>query len=78
MTNKVKYTLQEYADNPYVFSDTPKWLYDNVNNGNIKAEFRSEDYWYMRVKSSNGIEFLAGPDDCVCYDENIGVYVECI
>lgn len=82
VTNKVEYALREYADFPYAFNlggdKSIPWLTDNIKNGNIKAEFRSEDYWYLRVRSADGHEVLVGPGDYICYDEEYGVYAEVV
>jgi hypothetical protein len=60
--DKVKYGLREYADNPLVFNEVPEWLAAAVMQGKIVPEFRTEDYWYLRVKTIDGEELIAPGD----------------
>lgn len=50
----VQYGLQEYADNPLEFKEVPEWLEKAVEDGIIVPEFRSEDYWYLVIKTLEG------------------------
>lgn len=59
----VKYPLFEYADNPLAF-DPPAWILRAVEEGTIWSEFRSEDYWYLIIKTLEG-EMTVSPDDWI-------------
>jgi hypothetical protein len=69
MADAVKCLLREYADEPLVFNEVPRWLQDAVSNGDIKPEFRSEDYWYYVVKTPTGL-VDATPGDFIVRDPN--------
>ena len=50
----VQYHLQEYADNPLQFDETPDWLQKAVEDNVIIPSFRTEDYWYLVIKTLEG------------------------
>lgn len=50
----VQYHMREYADNPLVFDEVPVWLKEAIENKTIKPDFRSEDYWYLVIKTLEG------------------------
>lgn len=55
----VQFHLAEYGDNPYqCLDELPIWLYEAIENGTVKKEFRGEDYWYLVIKT------LEGDHDC--------------
>lgn len=60
----VRVLYAEYADNPLRFSEFPDWLRDAYVNGTVVPEFRTEDYWYHRIKTLEG-DHLASPDDWI-------------
>lgn len=74
----VQYHLREYSDNPMVFDEVPEWLDDAVKQGIIRAEFKSEDYWYLIVyRPQPELAQKAGPGDWIVKDgRGIGV-VKC-
>lgn len=58
----------EYADNPYfAFKNSPDWLLDAFLDGTIVPEFRTEDYWYYRIRTLEG-DHMATPDDWIIRD----------
>lgn len=69
----VQFHLREYADNPLVFDEVPSWLDEAISGGVIKPEFRTEDYWYLEIKSNNGY-FLVGPGDWIIRGTNGAIY----
>jgi len=72
----VKVLNREYADNPYVFEDDPSWLLIALKAGEIKTEFRSEDYWYYVVRTPSGLKD-ATPGDLIVHlaDGSLDVFV---
>lgn len=60
----VQYHLQEYADNPLQFNELPTWLSEAIDHGKITPEFRSEDYWYLVIKTLEG-EMTVSPGDWI-------------
>ena len=62
--DEVQYHYREYADNPLVFERVPPWLARAVETGAITPEFRSEDYWYLRVQTARGVLEI-GPGDWI-------------
>lgn len=61
----VQYGLAEYADNPWeIRGDVPQWLQDAAREGVVVPEFRSEDYWYLKIKTLEGDMYVA-PDDWI-------------
>lgn len=54
----VQYHYQEYADNPLTFPEIPDWLQKAIDDKTIYPEFRTEDYWYLVIKT------LEGNHDC--------------
>ncbi|MBZ6085888.1 hypothetical protein KVH15_33435 [Streptomyces olivaceus] len=61
----VQYGLAEYADNPWVIrGDVPQWLQDAARDGIVVPEFRSEDYWYLKIQTLEG-DMYAAPDDWI-------------
>ncbi len=69
IVDAIRLTLWEYADNPLVFKETPKWLLDAIENKIIVPEFRSEDYWYLKVTLPHeDDETYAAPGDWLVYD----------
>lgn len=47
----VEFHYQEYADNPLTFAETPDWLREAVDTGQIVPFFGGEDYWYLHIKT---------------------------
>lgn len=60
----VQYPVNEYADNPLTFHETPEWLATAVQDGTIRPEFRGEDYWYLLIRTLEG-EMTVSPDDWI-------------
>jgi hypothetical protein len=61
----IKFPLREYADDPLVFrEEPPTWLQEAITDGTITPEFRTEDYWYLRIKTLEG-DHLATPGDFI-------------
>ena len=62
----VQYGLAEYADNPWEIrgGEIPQWLQDAAREGVIVPEFRSEEYWYLKIKTLEGDMYVA-PDDWI-------------
>lgn len=61
----VQYGLAEYADNPWeIRGEVPQWLKDAAREGVVVPEFRSEDYWYLKIKTLEGDMYVA-PDDWI-------------
>lgn len=69
----VKFHNREYADNPLVFDEIPKWLQEAVDNKTIIPEFRSEDYWYLNIQTLEGT-MSARPDDWIIQGVNGEIY----
>lgn len=65
----VQFHLREHADDPLKFDHLPGWLSAAVQCTAIAAVFRSEDYWYLRVKTDDGIVDCS-PGDWIVKDEN--------
>lgn len=61
----VKVPMREFADAPMVFEELPGWLSTAIEHGNIRAEFRSEDYWYFLVDTLEGESMTASPGDYI-------------
>jgi hypothetical protein len=61
----VQFGLAEYADNPWeIRGGIPQWLQDAAREGAVLPEFRSEDYWYLRIQTLEG-PIYAAPDDWI-------------
>ena len=62
----VQYGLAEYADNPWEIrgDEVPQWLQDAAREGTVVPEFRSEDYWYLKIQTLEG-DMYASPDDWI-------------
>jgi hypothetical protein len=60
----VKVPMREWAEAPMVFEDLPDWLAEAVHLGQIRAEFRSEDYWYFIIDTLEG-SMTATPGDYI-------------
>lgn len=62
----VQYGLAEYADNPWEIrgGEIPQWLQDAARDGIVVPEFRSEDYWYLKIKTLEG-DMYVSPDDWI-------------
>ena len=60
----VQYHLQEYADNPLTFDETPEWLKEAIEKKIIVPEFRSEDYWYLVIETLEG-KMTVSPSDWI-------------
>jgi hypothetical protein len=60
----VKVPMREYADAPMVFEDVPEWLSEAIHCGRIRAEFRSEDYYYFVIATLEG-DMTASPGDMI-------------
>lgn len=62
----VQYGLAEYADNPWEIrgGDVPQWLQNAARDGIVVPEFRSEDYWYLKIQTLEG-DMYAAPDDWI-------------
>lgn len=60
----VQYHLQEFADNPLTFDEVPNWLGNAIGDGTIRPEFRSEDYWYLIIKTLEG-DMTVTPGDWI-------------
>lgn len=58
----IQFPLREYADNPLSFPEVPSWLNEAIASGVITPEFRTEDYWYLKIKTLEG-DHLATPGD---------------
>lgn len=58
----VKFHLREYADNPLVFEDLPVWLQTAIAVEIIKPVFKSEDYWYLEIKTLEGVMTVSPGD----------------
>lgn len=73
----VKIKNNEYADHPYTFEETPAWLRQAIIDGVVVAQFKGEDYWYMRVDTPSGWETM-GPDDYIVqtHDGIYGIYAD--
>jgi hypothetical protein len=51
----IQYANNDYADNPLEFhSDPPQWLRNAIDDGTVRPEFRSEDYWYLVIHTLEG------------------------
>jgi hypothetical protein len=60
----VQFHLREWADEPLVFDELPDWLAAACSDGTISPDFRSEDYWYLVIKTLEG-EHTASPGDWI-------------
>lgn len=60
----VRFPLNEWGDNPLTFREVPDWLQTAIDAGTIRPEFRSEDYWYLVIKTLEG-EMTVTPDDWI-------------
>ena len=60
----VQYRHCEYADNPLTFDETPDWLNDAIADATIKPIFKGEDYWYLQIRTLEGM-MLASPGDWI-------------
>ena len=60
----IQYGLQEYADNPLAFNETPDWLVEAIEDKIIVPEFRTEDYWYLIIKTLEG-DMTVSPNDWI-------------
>lgn len=61
----VQYPLLEFADNPLTFrEEAPDWLVAAIADRTVEAEFRSEDYWYLVIKTLEG-DMTVSPDDWI-------------
>lgn len=63
----VQYGNNEYADGGYEFvgeGPVPQWLRDAVENGTLSARFAGEDYWYLDVRTLEGV-MTAAPGDWI-------------
>lgn len=60
----VEYPYHEWADNPLEFYELPDWLQAAIDDETIRPDFRSEDYWYLVIKTLEG-EMTVGPDDYI-------------
>ncbi|MGQ4353143.1 hypothetical protein [Streptomyces drozdowiczii] len=62
----VQYGLAEYSDTPWEVrgGEIPQWLQDAAREGIVVPEFRSEDYWYLKIRTREG-EMYASPDDWI-------------
>lgn len=62
----VQYGLAEYADNPFKFKYVYEleWLEKAMKDKVITPIFKSEDYWYLEIKTKNGV-LTVSPDDWV-------------
>lgn len=72
---RVQYGLHERADNPLTFTNLPQWLMDGICDKLIKPVFKTEDYWYLSVKTGDGTTVDIGPDDYITYSEAKGLGV---
>lgn len=60
----IQYHQQEYADDPLTFAELPTWLSNAVDDGTIRPEWRSEDYWYLLINTLEGA-MLVSPGDWI-------------
>lgn len=62
----VQYANNEYADNPFGVREhpAPDWYVEAVQACEISPEFRSEDYWYLKINTLEGV-MTASPDDWI-------------
>lgn len=61
----VRFPMQEFADNPLGFEEKPpEWLEKAVEEKIIYPEFRTEDYWYLVIKTLEG-EMTVTPGDWI-------------
>lgn len=61
----VKFGLFEFADN-VTFAELPTWLSEAIKDGTVRPDFRSEDYWYLVIKTLEG-EMTASPGDYIIH-----------
>lgn len=69
MIDRIKYRLQEYADNPLTFDKVPEWLQGFIDDKRIVPVFGGEDYWYLEVDTDNKGLVTIGPDDFIIYED---------
>ena len=72
----IQYGLAEYADSPFTFKNVSgniEWLEKAVKDGVITAVFKSEDYWYLEIKTLEGI-MTVSPDDWIIQGVNGEIY----
>ncbi len=63
----IRYPLAEYADNPLTFyEEIPSWLTKAIDEGSIYPEFRGEDYWYLVIKTLEGLMIVSPGDFIIC------------
>ncbi len=72
---RVQYCLVEWADNPLTFKqEPPSWLQTAILTGQVIPQFRTEDYWYLVVKTDDGFRVVS-PGDWIVMGNN-GLFVE--
>lgn len=66
---RIQYCLNEYADNPLTFKqEPPEWLHKLIACGDVLPVFKSEDYWYLDVRTSSGNR-LVSPGGWLIWDK---------
>ena len=53
---------KEYGEVNWVWDEVPQWLTDAYNDKTIDEVFRTEDYWYLIVRTLEG-EMQGSPGD---------------
>jgi hypothetical protein len=69
----IQYHFRAYSDNPLVFDECPEWLKQAIDNRVVRPEFRSEDYWYLVIKTLEGKMDVA-PGDWIIRGTNGELY----
>lgn len=73
----VQYGYAEYADNPLILkggvSGDISWIEDAVKNKVVQPVFKSEDYWYLEIKTLEGV-MTVSPDDWIIKGVNDELY----
>lgn len=60
----IQFALTEYADQLTFYDKVPDWLYAAFDDGTVKPVFASEDYWYLDIRTLEGV-MRASPDDWI-------------
>ena len=70
----VQFHLAEYADNPFnELDELPDWFAEAARQKVVNPEFKSEDYWYLKISTLEG-DMYASPGDWVIQGVNGEIY----
>ena len=60
----IQFANGELPDRLRFHGRCPAWISEAMRTGTVVPEFRSEDYWYLKIVTLEG-EMLASPDDWI-------------